>query len=129
MIPHLEVAPPRSWLRLSGRFTREGLDKLFSDTQTKFFTTLVEGEIDWADLSALAGDSLPLQGRWTLTGSLQGDEYHFRVRNLKVGFSETEFLKLERGKSGITLGRPSCTGASIEEAVLRPLPWPVPCLT
>jgi len=119
VIPHLEVALPRSWLRLSGRFTREGLDKLFSDTQTKFFTTLVEGEIDWADLSALAGDSLPLQGRWTLTGSLQGDEYHFRVRNLKVGFSETEFLKLERGEIW-HYARPALMHwrASIEEAVL-----------
>lgn len=98
VIPHLEIVLPRSRLRLAGRFTREGLDKLFSDTETKLFTTLVEGEIDWADISVLAGDSLPLQGRWRLTGFLQGDEYHFRVRNLRIGLSETEFLRLESGE-------------------------------
>ncbi|RMF49029.1 MAG: hypothetical protein D6750_06660, partial [Bacteroidetes bacterium] len=97
VIPHLEIQLAGSWLRLSGRFTREGLDKLFSDTKTKFFTTLIEGEIDWADISALAGDSLPIRGRWKLTGSLQGDEYHLTAQHLRVGLTPTEFLNLRSG--------------------------------
>lgn len=97
VIPHLEIRLAGSQLRLSGRFTQEGLDKLFSDTETKFFTTLIEGEVDWADISALAGDSLPIRGRWRLTGTLQGDEYHFAVRNLRVGLTPTEFLDLRSG--------------------------------
>lgn len=92
ILPHLRIHLPRSNLTGRGQFLREGLDKLFSDTETKLFLAELKGHLDWAEIAALAGDSLPLQGGWDVNLRVLGDLYRFRAEALEVRLPSGAYL-------------------------------------
>ena len=70
-----------------GKFFQEGLDKLFRNTDTKQFVATIGGALEWRDISAWSGDSLPLRGRWQVEAALSGDLVRFQWEQLRI---ETE---------------------------------------
>ena len=93
VIDNLFLRTGASRLKGQGKFLYEGLDKLFVDTDTKQFVAGLAGEIDWQDISALSGESLPLRGLWHIETELMGDLLRFRWKQL---FIETrEGIELE----------------------------------
>ncbi|MCS6789655.1 MAG: translocation/assembly module TamB domain-containing protein [Bacteroidia bacterium] len=95
LISDLSIVLPKSHIRGRGIFPKEGLDKLFLNTETKFFRAYLEGTITWEEIAAFAGTSLPLQGSWYVQLPIEGDLYYFHTPNAHIRFSEEEYLKLE----------------------------------
>ncbi|MGQ9863467.1 MAG: translocation/assembly module TamB domain-containing protein [Bacteroidia bacterium] len=87
--PAIQIGPTQlqwnsSKAYLRGFFVREKLADLFGDSPYKQFTAHIDSaEIDWRDIEVFSGP-LPLQGRWHLQGTLEGDETYFATPNLRI---------------------------------------------
>ncbi|MEN2992993.1 MAG: translocation/assembly module TamB domain-containing protein [Bacteroidia bacterium] len=95
LIPYLHVRLPHSELHGRGTFTHEGLDKLFRNTETKFFQAHLWGTLGWADVAAFAGTALPLQSQWTIDLQATGDLYRIKATRLRIELDACEYLVAE----------------------------------
>ncbi|MEN3040330.1 MAG: translocation/assembly module TamB domain-containing protein [Bacteroidia bacterium] len=98
-IPHLFIQLPKSKITGKGYFPYEGLDKLFKSTETKLFYAELTGQVDWSEIAALVGNSLPLRGVWETHIHLHGDLYRFHADSFYARISSQTFL---RGSGEIT---------------------------
>ncbi|MCX7605726.1 MAG: translocation/assembly module TamB [Bacteroidia bacterium] len=94
-ISALEVRLSASHLRGKAFFPKEGLDKLFLDTDTKQFRADLEGVLDWREVSAFAGEVLPIQGRWGVAVRVYGDLYRLEVPSLEVRLESGAYVRGE----------------------------------
>ncbi|MDW8417107.1 MAG: translocation/assembly module TamB domain-containing protein [Bacteroidia bacterium] len=92
-ISDLFIQLPKSKITGAGYFPHEGLDKLFKDTETKLFYAEIAGQIDWDEIAAFAGNSLPLRGTWQANIKLHGDLYRFHAESFELHLSPNAFIK------------------------------------
>lgn len=92
IVPYLHIRLPQTDLKASVRFPKEGLDKLFSDTETKLFTGHLVGQLEWGEVAAFAGDSLPIRGVWEVETQVKGDLYRIRAEELRIGFASGAYV-------------------------------------
>ncbi|MDT7941941.1 MAG: translocation/assembly module TamB domain-containing protein [Bacteroidota bacterium] len=84
VIDNLYLRTGTSRLQAQGKFLYEGLDKLFLNTDTKQFEAWFKGAVDWRDIAAFSGDSLPLRGLWRIETRMEGDLTRLRWKQLHI---------------------------------------------
>ncbi|MCX7980586.1 MAG: translocation/assembly module TamB [Bacteroidia bacterium] len=95
VIPALAVQLPTSHLHGHGKFHQEGLDELFSNTDTKTFNATLTGQLCWRELYAFIGDSVPVAGTWQVRLEVAGDLYHFQAQRFRIEVAPGRFLRGE----------------------------------
>ncbi len=79
-------------LRGWAKFHQEGLGRLFADTDTKQFSTRLQGQLDWGDIARYSGGALPLAGTWPVSLVAEGDLSRIRWRWLRVELRPGHYL-------------------------------------
>ncbi len=92
VIPFLEIRLPRSYLQGEGKFFQEGLDKLFANTDSKTFSAQLRGLLDWKELYAFIGDSIPIRGQWEVQLDLLGDLVRLQATDLQVRLAPGRYI-------------------------------------
>ncbi|MCS7188328.1 MAG: translocation/assembly module TamB domain-containing protein [Bacteroidia bacterium] len=95
LISHLDLHLPYTHLQGQGHFPKEGLDKLFRNTETKLFVAQLGGTLDWRELYAFIGDSVPISGRWNIALDLVGDLYRLHASSFHIEIGKGKYIEGE----------------------------------
>jgi hypothetical protein len=88
VIDNLYLRTGASRLQAQGKLLYEGLDKLFLNTDTKQFEAWFKGAVDWRDIAAFSGASVPLRGLWHVETRMEGDLTRLRWKQLHIETAE-----------------------------------------